>query len=157
MTLINVIRLAVAVASLASVASSPTTGQATSPPRLSTQQLNPPALKVNKPIAAPNKPITVLVAPKVSSPNANKPTTVLKTYSPNLNKPIAVPKVPTIAFQRPNRDMTPRDMAPSTYDTSNLPNFGSGPFPGTQPGLGLPPSQLPPCPGGTPRSPMGYC
>jgi hypothetical protein len=78
-----VIRLAVAVATLALLSSIPAAGQA---PKLSTQQLNPPTLSVNKPIAAP------------------------KAYSPNLNKPIAAAP---ITVQRPvtNRDMKPRDFS----------------------------------------------
>jgi hypothetical protein len=81
--LINIIRLAVAVATFALLSSIPAAGQAT---KLSPQQLNSPTLSVNKPIAAP------------------------KAYSPNLNKPIAAPTASS-TFQRPvtNRDMKPRD------------------------------------------------
>jgi hypothetical protein len=79
--LINDIRLAVAVATLASLSSIPAAGQA---PKLSPQQLNPPTLNVNKPIAAP------------------------KAYSPNLNKPIVVAP---ITVQRPVPDNNPRPMA----------------------------------------------
>jgi hypothetical protein len=74
-----VIRLAVAVATLGLL--SPAAGQA---PKLSTQQLNQPTLNVNKPIAAP------------------------KVYSPNLNKPITAAP---ITVQRPVPDDKPRPMA----------------------------------------------
>src|SRR5450631_2386392 len=74
-----VIRLAVAVATLGLL--SPAAGQA---PKLSTQQLNQPTLNVNKPIAAP------------------------KVYSPNLNKPITAAP---ITVQRPVPDDKPRPLA----------------------------------------------
>jgi hypothetical protein len=85
-----VIRLAVAVATLALLSSIPAAGQA---PKLSTQQFNQPRLNVYKPIAAPNKPIAV---PKA-----------LTAYSPNGNKQIATPKAPTIAFGRSSGQRPP--------------------------------------------------
>jgi hypothetical protein len=110
----DIIRLAAAVAALALLSSIPAAAQA---PKLSPQQLNPPTLIVNKPIAAP------------------------KAYSPNLNKPIAAPK--GIAFQRPvpNRKMktvtTPGD-GPVTEQTDILGNpivpiITYGPCPGGVP------------------------
>jgi hypothetical protein len=85
-------------------------------PKLSTQQLSQPTLNVNKPIAVPNKPITVLSAPKAYSPNLNKliaaptvPTASLAaSNSRNLNKPIAAATTGTIAGtpRRNQRDST---------------------------------------------------
>jgi hypothetical protein len=102
------IRLAVAVATLAVLSSIPAAGQA---PKLSPQQLNSPALGVNKPIAVPksptayspnlNKPIAVLSAPKPATPNGNKPIAVPRAYSPNGNKLIAATPRGTIEFKRP--------------------------------------------------------
>jgi hypothetical protein len=88
----NIIRLAVAVATLALLSSMPAAGQAS---KLSSQQLNSPTLNVNKPIAAP------------------------KVYSPNGNKLIAAPTASsTSAFQRPvtNRDMKPRDYSGRNFN-----------------------------------------
>lgn len=76
--LINIIRLAVAVATLALLSSIPAAGQA---PKLSPQQLNPPTLNGNKPIAAPTasstfqRPVTNRdMKPRdYSGPNANGP------------------------------------------------------------------------------------
>ena len=81
-TMPNMIRIAVTVATLAVVSSIPAAGQA---PKLSPQQFNPPTLNVNRPIAAPNKPITVLRSPTVAT-------------FPNGNKPIAAPKTPTASL-----------------------------------------------------------
>lgn len=74
-------RLAVTVATLALLVSNPAAAQA---PKLSPQQLNPAALNVNKPIAAP------------------------KVYSPNQIKPITAAP---ITVRRPVPDNNPRPMA----------------------------------------------
>jgi len=81
-----IIRLAAAVATLGLLSSIPAAGQA---PKLSTQQLNPPTSNF-KPIAAPNKPITVPKALTSVSPDGNKRIAAPLPNSPNLNK-IAAP------------------------------------------------------------------
>ena len=95
-----IIRLAAAVATLGLLSSIPAAGQA---PKLSSQQLNPPTSNF-KPIAPPNKPITVLKSSTVAlSPNGNKGSIAApKAYSPNGNKDIAAaPPKGTLAFKRP--------------------------------------------------------
>ena len=99
MTLI--IRLAVGVTTLALLSTIPAAGQTTAPSKLSPQQLNPATLNVNKRIAAPNKPITVLT-PTANSLNWNKQLAAPRAYSPNRNQPIAAtPPKGTLAFKRP--------------------------------------------------------
>jgi len=133
-----VIRLAVAVATLGLLSSIPAAGQA----KLSTQQLNSSTLNVNKPIAAPNKPITVL--------------------SPNLNKSIAAPKAATasgtVALQGSvlNHDLKPQGGGRKVPAHVNGPDYGAhGLFSG-DPRSGNWPA-APPCPGGTSRNPSGSC
>ena len=141
-----VIRLPVAVATLAVLSSIPAAGQA---PKLSPQQLNPPTLSVNKPIAAPIKPITVPKALTAVSPSGNKQIAAPGAYSsPNLNKSIVARRAPTFAFQHPKRDVPPLLTPENTsHDGSNI--FGQ-----QDPGPNI---VYPPCPGGAPRSPLGYC
>jgi hypothetical protein len=134
-----IIRLAAAVAALGLLSSIPAAGQA----KLSTQQLNSPTLNVNKPIAAPNKPITVL--------------------SPNGNKLIAAPKASgTSAFQRPVvvRDTKTRAYSERNFNgppDPNLAGYGGLTNSPAAPTVSAPGFTYPPCPGGTPRSQMGYC
>jgi hypothetical protein len=128
-----VIRLPVAVATLAVLSSIPAAGQA---PKLSPQQLNPPTLSVNKPIAVPNK---LIIVPKTPTASLAKS----KVDSQNLNKPIAAAPRETIKFQHPKRDVPPLLTPENT-----TPN-GSNIFGQQDPGPNI---VYPPCPGGAPRS-----
>jgi hypothetical protein len=132
-----VIRLVFAVATLALLSSIPAAGQA---PKLSPQQLNPPTVSVNKPIAVPNK---LIIVPKTPTASLAKS----KVDSPNLNKPIAAAPRGTIAFQRPvgNRNLKSRTI-PDDGGTS------PGAYFGHQEEAPGPNIVYPPCPGGAPRS-----
>jgi hypothetical protein len=147
MMLINIIRLAVAVATLALLSSIPAAGQA---PKLSPQQLNPPTLNGNKPIAAPkayspnlNKPIAALSAPKPATPNGNKPIAVPRAYSPNGNKLIAATPKGTIEFKRPVPCLNARSTGPLPPDDGSLAGY-QGVGAGTNQGGWVPPA--PPVP-----------
>ncbi len=133
--LYSIIRLAFAIASLALLFSIPAAGQATSPLKLSPQQLNPPP---------PNKPIA---APGTYSPNGNKLSAAPGTSSPDGNKLITTPTAGR-AFQRPlsygERNPNPhsgRNVAARAASDAklgaeigaHLPSIGGGPYPGSQP------------------------
>jgi hypothetical protein len=125
-----IVRLVVAISTLALLSSIPAAGQATAPPKLSPQQLNPPTPKTgNKPIGAPT------------------------AYSPN--KPIAVPKASnTSAFQRPVRGLrSTESRGNAAPDDPNIPRFGVPNY-----GGGVSFGPMAPCPSGGPRDPRsGAC
>jgi hypothetical protein len=179
MMLINVIRLAVGVATLALLSSIPAAAQA---PKLSPQQLNPPAPNVNKPIAAPIKPITVPNALTAVSPNGNKQIAAPGVYSPNMNRSIAAPKASgTVALvpgsnvkRAPPSDRIERNYitygpkphakAQHTYpDDPNSPGAGYGgilqsyPTSSDTSSSGTTGSGYSPCPGGKRPDPYGNC
>ena len=103
--LYSIIRLPFAVASLALLSSIPAAGQATSPLKLSPQQLNPPTS--NKPIAAPG----------TYSPNGNKLVAAPPTSSPDANKLNAAPTASGRAFQRP---LSYSESHPNPHSGSNV-------------------------------------
>jgi len=177
MMLINIIRVAVGVPTLALLSSIPAAGQA---PKLSPQQLNPPTLSVNKPIAAPIKPITVPNALTAVSPNGNKQIAAPGAYSPNLNTSIAAPKASGTIALVPDRNVKrappsyrmeqqsvtygPKSHARSPHASDGDPNLAgyggilqSHPTSSDTSSSGPTSSGWPPCPGGKSPDPYGNC
>jgi hypothetical protein len=177
MMLVNIIRLAVGVATLALLSSIPAAAQA---PKLSPQQLNPPALNVNKPIAAPIKPITVPNALTAVSPNGNKQIAAPGAYSSNLNTSIAAPRASGTIALVPDRNVKraspsyrmeqqyvtygPKSHAKSPHASDGDPNLAgyggilqSYPTSSDTSSSGPTSSGWPPCPGGKSPDPYGNC
>jgi hypothetical protein len=120
----SIIRLTLAVASLALFSLVPAAGQASPPLKLSPQQLNPPTL--NKPSAAPG----------TYSPNGNKLVAAPGTSSPDPNKLNAAPNKSSRTFQGPipyvanphsGRNVAARAAA---FAADRYPDFGKSPHSG---------------------------